>query len=125
MLHSFGIPSVRSLPIISMLLAIAFVLSARVSAFKASISLKINAGSALINSAVRGGALGPMGSLISIGIGIVVVVLFAGLSIVGTQNSSNLISATTTISQFLPIIGLGIAVSILGAVLRFGSIGGR
>jgi hypothetical protein len=52
-----------------------------------------------------------VGPLIAIAIGIVVVTLIAAMSIMGAQNSANLISATQQIGQFMSILGVGIGLA--------------
>ena len=51
--------------------------------------------------------------LIGLAIGLAVVAVVAGLSILPTGASAGLISATTQIVAFLGLIGLGIAVGLL------------
>ena len=57
--------------------------------------------------------LRPMWLLIGLAIGLAVVAVVAGLSILPTGASAGLISATTQIVAFLGLIGLGIAVGLL------------
>jgi hypothetical protein len=52
-----------------------------------------------------------VGPLIAIAIGLVVLTLIAAMSIMGSQNSANLISATTQIGQFMGILGVGIGLA--------------
>ena len=73
-------------------------------------------------STIRDTILGTMGPLIGIAIALIVVALVAGISIIGAQNSANLLSATGIISQFLSIVGIavaiGVVITVLGAVGR-------
>jgi hypothetical protein len=62
-------------------------------------------------SGIRNSLMDTIGPLIAIAIGIVVVVLIAAMSIIGGQNSANLISATANIGLFMGVIGVGIGLA--------------
>lgn len=63
-------------------------------------------------SAIRETILGPVGTLVGLAIGIAIIVIVAGLTVMSTA-SAGLTSAVDQIVQFLGIIGLGIAVGLL------------
>lgn len=62
--------------------------------------------------------LAPMWKLIGIAVGLAVISVVAGLSILASGTSAGLISATTEIVDFLPLIGLGIAVGLMTAAFQ-------
>jgi hypothetical protein len=53
-------------------------------------------------------------------IGLIVLAVLGGMSLLGANNSANLASATSTLSQTLPIIGIGVFVAIIGMALKLG-----
>lgn len=67
-----------------------------------------------------GDFLRPVYLLIAIAIGLAVIGVVATLSLLPTGTSAGLISAVTSISQFLGLIGLGIAVGLLARAFRGG-----
>lgn len=66
------------------------------------------------------GAINPMFILIGVVVGLVVLAIFGGMSILGANNSANLASATSIVSQFLSIIGVGVAIGLVVLALRLG-----
>lgn len=69
--------------------------------------------------------LAPMWKLIGIAVGLAVISVVAGLSILASGTSAGLISAVTEIVVFLPLIGLGIAVGLMSAAFQaYGRRGG-
>ncbi len=65
--------------------------------------------------------LDPMFKLIGIAVGLAVIAVVAGLTILAAGTSAGLVSAITQINQFLVLIGLGIAISLfLTAYQRVG-----
>lgn len=66
------------------------------------------------------GSINPMFILIGVAVGLVVLAIFGGMSILGANNSANLASATSIISQFLSIIGVGVAVGLVVLALKIG-----
>lgn len=58
------------------------------------------------------------GPLLGVAIAIVVVTLIAGMSILGTANSANLVCAVRYIGMFIPLIGLVAAVAIALSALK-------
>ena len=70
-------------------------------------------GNALTNSLMRGKALGGVNELVALAIGLAVVGIIAGLSILVSGTSAGLISAVAEILAFMGLIGLGIAVGII------------
>ena len=70
-----------------------------------------------------GNGLAPMWLLVGLAIGLAVIGVVATLSILPAGGSAGLISATTEIISFLALIGLGIAVGILGKA--FGGFDGK
>ena len=69
-------------------------------------------------SEIRSTLMDTIGPLIALAIGIAVVVLIAAMSIIGAQNSANLVSATVQIGQFMALIGLAIGLSAFLAILN-------
>lgn len=67
----------------------------------------------------------PMYLLIGLAVGLAVVAVVAGLSVLPTGASAGLISATTEIISFLVVIGLGVAVGFLEIAFTFGRRGRR
>ena len=65
-------------------------------------------------------AANPIFVLVSVVVGLIVLAIFGGMSIVGAQNSANLASGTSLISQALPLIGVGIFVSLIGIAMKAG-----
>jgi hypothetical protein len=51
---------------------------------------------------------------------LIVLAVLGGMSLLGANNSANLASATSTLSQTLPIIGIGVFVAIIGMALKLG-----
>ncbi len=59
--------------------------------------------------------------LIGLVIGLIVLGIFGGLSVLGANNSANLASATGILSQTLTIVGIGVFIGIITTALRFRS----
>ena len=64
--------------------------------------------------------LKPVYLLIGLAIGLAVVAVIAGLASLPSGTSAGFISATAQINSFLGLIGLGIAVGLLGAAFAYG-----
>lgn len=62
----------------------------------------------------------PVFLLVGVVVGLIVLTIFGGMAIVGAQNSANLGSATGLISQALPLVGVGIFVSLIGIAMKAG-----
>lgn len=62
-------------------------------------------------SEIRNSLMDTIGPLIALAIGIAVIALIAAMSIIGAQNSANLVSATVQIGQFMALIGLAIGLA--------------
>jgi hypothetical protein len=58
------------------------------------------------------GGITPIYKLIGIAVGLAVIAVVAGLSILAAGTSAGLVSAISQINQFLVLIGLGIAISL-------------
>lgn len=67
---------------------------------------------------IRDTIMGTMGRIVGIAIALIILALIGAMAILGTQNSANLESATNTISQFLPIVGIAVAVGVTIAALK-------
>jgi hypothetical protein len=68
--------------------------------------------------------ISPIFKLIGIAVGLAVISVVAGLTILAAGTSAGLISAITQINQFLVLIGLGIAIALfLGAFSVLGKYG--
>jgi len=63
--------------------------------------------------------MSPVNELIGIAVGLAVVSVVAGLSILAAGTSSGLISAIAEITAFMGLIGLGIAVGLLNRAFHF------
>jgi hypothetical protein len=63
--------------------------------------------------------LTPMWKLIGIAVGLAVVAVVAGLSILSAGTSAGLISAVSQINTFLVLIGLGIAIGLFTAAFGY------
>jgi hypothetical protein len=63
--------------------------------------------------------MGPINELIGIAIGLAVLSVVAGLSILSSGTSNGLISAVGAITSFIGLIGLGIAVGLLNRAFHF------
>ena len=68
----------------------------------------------------KAGATNPIFLLVSVVVGLIVLAIFGGMAIVGAQNSANLASGTSLISQALPLIGVGIFISLIGIAMKAG-----
>lgn len=64
--------------------------------------------------------LNPVMILIGATVGLVVLGIFGGLSIIGAQNSANLASSVAILSQSLVIVGVGVFVGLITMAMRLG-----
>lgn len=69
--------------------------------------------------------LTPMWKLIGIAVGLAVVSVVAGLTILSAGTSSGLVSAISQINTFLVLIGLGIAIGLFTAAFGYAERRGR
>ena len=67
-----------------------------------------------------GKGMNPVFILIGLVVGLIVLAIFGGMSLLGANNSANLNSARSTLSQTLPIVGIGVFVGIISAALKIG-----
>lgn len=65
------------------------------------------------------GGIQPIYKLIGIAVGLAVIAVVAGLSILASGTSAGLVSAITQINQFLVLIGLGIAISLFTGAFAY------
>ena len=65
-------------------------------------------------------ATNPVYILVSIVVALIVLGIFGAMSILGAQNSANLASGTSLISQALPLVGVGIFVALIGLAMKSG-----
>lgn len=63
--------------------------------------------------------LNPVFILIGLTVGLIILAVFAGMTLLGAQNSANLNSAIVTLSQTLPIVGIAVFVGIIVVALKF------
>ncbi len=63
-------------------------------------------------SSIRNDLMTTMGLILAVAIGLAVLGVVAGLTLLPTGTSAGIISATTQINAFLAIVGIGIAVGI-------------
>lgn len=67
--------------------------------------------------------MGPVQELVGLAVGLAVISVVAGLSILAAGTSAGLISAISEITAFMGLIGLGIAVGLLNRAFHFTSRG--
>ena len=64
--------------------------------------------------------LNPVFILIGLVVGLIILAIFGGMTLLGANNSANLGSATEILSQTLPIVGIGVFVGIIVIAMKFG-----
>ena len=64
--------------------------------------------------------LNPVFILVGVTIGLIILAVFGGMTLLGATNSANLASATDVLSQTLPIVGIGVFVGIIVVAMKFG-----
>lgn len=64
--------------------------------------------------------MNPVMILIGLVVGLLVLGVFGTMTLLGANTSANLASATSTLAQTLPIVGIGIFIAIIGVALRMG-----
>lgn len=68
-------------------------------------------------SQIREQLLGTMGTILGLAIGLAILAIVAGLSVLAAGTSAGITSAITQINAFLVIVGIGVAVGTVVKVL--------
>jgi len=64
--------------------------------------------------------INPVLILVGATVGLIVLGIFGGLSILGAQNSANLASSVAILSQSLVIIGVGVFIGLITMAMKLG-----
>lgn len=67
---------------------------------------------------IRSSILSTAGPLVGVAMTLVIIGIIAGMSIIGAQDSANLASGANQLSQFLVLIGVAVALSIVIGLLK-------
>lgn len=64
--------------------------------------------------------MNPVMILVGVAVGLIVLGIFTTLSVLGAQNSANLVSANSILSQGLVIVGVGVFIGTVSLAMRLG-----
>ncbi len=82
--------------------------------------VKLSLGGDCLASGTISTGLNPVMIIIGLVVGLIVLNIFNGMTLLGANISANLASGTSTLAQTLPIVSIGVFIAIIGLALKIG-----